>query len=157
MDKYVLLFTFRFCCVLKEKVSSLYGIVKWANFCYFSPFFLLCFQGESFIFVRLCVIWAHLCYFSPFILLCFEGESCIFVWLCVIWVHLCYFSPFVFVVFWRRKFYLCMTLLNRQIFVTFHLSFLLCFEGKSFIFVWHCVKWPHQHNVLLHNIVSATR
>ena len=28
--------------------------------------------------------------------------------------------------------------LNGQICVTFHLSFLLCFEGESFIFVWHC-------------------
>ena len=28
---------------------------------------------------------------------------------------------------------------------------------ESFISVWHCVKWAHQHNVLLHNIVGATR
>ena len=132
MDKFVLLFTFRFCCVLKEKVSSLYDIVKWANFCYFSPFVLVVLPGRKFFLCSTQCDMGTFVYFSPFVFVVFQRRKLYLCSTLLIWVHLCYFSPFVFVVWRRKKFYLSMTLWNRQIFVTFHLLFLMCFEGESF-------------------------
>ena len=107
MDKYVLLFNFRFCCFLKEKVSSLYGIVKWAHFCYLSPFFLVVLPGRKF------YVCSTLCNMSTFVLL-FTLCFC-----CVL----------------KEKVLPLYDIIKEANFCYFSLSFLLCFEGKSFIFV----------------------